>query len=76
MLFPDHSAPETAGESSPVPGSTHSHCPAVAGQSMVPRYNIHPRRASSFSECGEGKEQFALPSAGIRCLCPQSCPVA
>ncbi len=28
------------------------------------------------SECGPGKAQFALPSAGIRCLRPQSCPVA
>ncbi len=28
------------------------------------------------SECGPGKAQFALPSAGIRCLYPQSCPVA
>ncbi len=28
------------------------------------------------SECGPGKVQFALPSAGIRCLYPQSCPVA
>ncbi len=27
------------------------------------------------SECGPGKAQFALPSAGIRCLYPQSCPV-
>ncbi len=29
-----------------------------------------------FSECGPGKAQFTLPSAGIRCLYPQSCPVA
>ncbi len=28
------------------------------------------------SECGPGKAQFALPSADIRCLRPQSCPVA
>ncbi len=28
------------------------------------------------SECGPEKAQFALPSAGIRCLHPQSCPVA
>ncbi len=27
------------------------------------------------SECGPGKVQFALPSTGIRCLYPQSCPV-
>ncbi len=127
-ISPDRSAPGSPGESSPGPGSTTSHCPAVAGQSMVPRYNIPSRRASSggtffpkwgfdispptrtvetvglasegaqlidsglstevvetilhsrapsfFSECGRGKAQFALPSAGIRCLCPQSCPVA
>ncbi len=132
-ISPDRSAPGSPGESSPGPGSTTSHCPAVAGQSMVPRYNIPSRRASSgaprqegpsfpsrgfdispptrtvetvglasegaqlidsglstevvetilhsrapsfFSECGWGKAQFALPSAGIRCLCPQSCPVA
>ncbi len=31
---------------------------------------------SSFSDCGPGNAQFALPSVGIRCLCPQSCPVA
>ncbi len=35
------------GESSPGLGSTTSHCPAVAGQSMVPRYDIPSRRASS-----------------------------
>ncbi len=28
------------------------------------------------SECGPEKAQFALPSAGIKCLRPQSCPVA
>ncbi len=28
------------------------------------------------SECGPGKAQFALPNTGIRCLYPQSCPVA
>ncbi len=37
-IFPDHSAPGSPGESSPGPGSTTSHCPTVAGQSMVPRY--------------------------------------
>ncbi len=26
--------------------------------------------SSFFSECGPGKAQFALASAGIRCLCP------
>ncbi len=128
------SAPGSPGESSPGPDSTTSHCTSVAGQSMVPRYNIPSRRtssgaprqegpsvqssghnispptrtvetvglasggpqlidsglstevvetilhsrasSSSISECGPGKAQFALPSAGIRCLCPQSHPVA
>ncbi len=37
-IFPDRSAPGSPGESLPGPGSTTSHCPAVAGQSMVPRY--------------------------------------
>ncbi len=35
--FPNHSAPGSPGESLPGPGST-SHCPTVAGQSMVPIY--------------------------------------
>ncbi len=34
--------------------STTSHCPAVAGQSMVSRYNIPPRRASSGAPRQEG----------------------
>ncbi len=37
-IFPNHSAPGSPGESSPGPGSTTSHCPTVAGQSMIPRY--------------------------------------
>ncbi len=44
---PDRSAPGSTGESSLGPGSTTSHCSSVAEQSMVPRYNIPPRRASS-----------------------------
>ncbi len=39
----DRSAPGSSGESSPGPGSTTSHCPAVAGQSVVPRFNIPSR---------------------------------
>ncbi len=31
-------------ESSPGLGSTTSHCPVVAGQSIVPRYNIPSQR--------------------------------
>ncbi len=40
-ISPDRSAPGSPGESSPGPGSTTSHCPAVAGQSMVPGYFIY-----------------------------------
>ncbi len=39
-IYPGRSAPRSPGESSPGPGSTTSHCPVVAGQSMVPRFNI------------------------------------
>ncbi len=42
--------------------STTSHCPAVAGQSMVSRYNIPPRRASSGAPCQEGP---SVPSRGL-----------
>ncbi len=40
-------APRSSGESSPGTGSSTSHCPTVAGQSMVPRFNIPSRRASA-----------------------------
>ncbi len=50
---PDCSAPGSTGESSPGPGSTTSHCPAMAGQSLVPRYNIPPLRALRI--CHNGK---------------------
>ncbi len=46
-ISPNRSAPGDPGESSPRPGSSTSNCPAVAGQSMVPRYYIPSRRASS-----------------------------
>ncbi len=36
------------------PGSTTSHCPAVAGQNMVPRYNIPSQLASSGAPRQEG----------------------
>ncbi len=36
-ISPDRSAPGSTGESSPGPGPTTSYCPAVAGQSMVPK---------------------------------------
>ncbi len=37
-------------------------CPAVAGQSMVPRYNIPSRRASSGAPC---QEEPSVPSGGL-----------
>ncbi len=42
-----HASSSSPRESSPGLGSTSSHCPTVARQSMVPRYNIPPRRTSS-----------------------------
>ncbi len=39
-ISPDRSAPGSPGESLPGPGSTTSHCPAVALQILVPRYNM------------------------------------
>ncbi len=57
-----HSAPGSLGESSPGPGSTTYHCPAVARQSMVPRYNIPSRRASS----GAPRQVWpSVPSRGL-----------
>ncbi len=43
-------------------GSTTSHCPAVAGQSMASRYNIPPQRASSGAPRQEGP---SVPSRGL-----------
>ncbi len=53
-ISPDRSAPRTIGESSPGPGPTTSYCPAVAGQSMVPKSIIPSRRASSGAPRQEG----------------------
>ncbi len=61
-ISPDRSAPVSPGESSPGPGSTTSHCPAVAGQIMVPRYNIPSRRVSSGAPRQEGP---SVPSRGL-----------
>ncbi len=62
-IFPDRSTPGSPGESSPGPGSITSHCPAVAGQSMVPRYTYIPsRRASSGAPRQEGP---SVPSRGL-----------
>ncbi len=61
-ISPDHSAPGSPGESSPGPGSTTSHCPTVAGQSMVPRFNIPSRRASSGAPHQKG---LSVPSRGL-----------
>ncbi len=40
----------------------------------VPANVVRSILSYSFSKCGPGKAQFALPSTGIRCLRPQSCP--
>ncbi len=61
-ISPDRSAPGSPGESSPAPGSTTSHCPRMAGQSMVPRYNIPSRWASSGAPRQEG---HSVPSRGL-----------
>ncbi len=61
-ISPDRSASGSPGASLPGPGSTTSHCPAVAGQSMVPRYNIPSQRASSGAPRQEGP---SVPSRGL-----------
>ncbi len=61
-ISPDRSASGSPGESSPGPGSTTSHFPVVAGQSMVPRFNIPSRRASSGAPRQEGP---SVPSRGL-----------
>ncbi len=58
----DRSAPRSPGESSPGPGSTISHCPTVVGQSVVPRFNIPSRRASSGAP---HQERPSVPSRGL-----------
>ncbi len=61
-ISPDRSAPGSPGESLPGLGSTTSHCPAVAGQSMAPIFNIPSRRASSGDPRHEGP---SVPSKGL-----------
>ncbi len=61
-ISPDRSAPRSIGESSPGPGPTTSYCPAVAGQSMVPKSIIPSRRASSGAPRQEGP---SVPSGGL-----------
>ncbi len=60
-ISPDRSAPGSTGESSPGPGPTTSYCPAVAGQSMVPKSILPSRRASSGAPRQEGP---SVPSGG------------
>ncbi len=48
-------------------GFYYFHCPAVAGQSMVPRYNIPSRRASSGAPRQEGP---SVPSGGLEISLP------
>ncbi len=59
---PDCSAPVSTGESSSGLGSTTSNCPAVAGQSMVPRSIIPSRQASSRAP---HQEVPSVPSGGL-----------
>ncbi|XDV31033.1 hypothetical protein PO909_033810 [Leuciscus waleckii] len=57
--------PETvgsSGESSQGPGLPASYSPALAGQSMVSRSCVPPRRASSGASCQEGP---SVPSRGL-----------
>ncbi len=61
-ISPICSAQGSPVESSPGAGSTTSHCPAVAGQSMVPRFNIPSRRASSGAPRQEGS---SVTSSGL-----------
>ncbi len=61
-ISPDRSAPGSPEKSSPGPGSTTFHCPAVAGQSLVCRYNIPSRCASSGAPHQEG---HSVPSRGL-----------
>ncbi len=61
-ISPDRSAPGSTGESSPGPGPTTSYCPAVAGQSMVPKSILPSRRASSGAPHQEGP---SVPSGGL-----------
>ncbi len=58
----DRSAPGSTGESSPGPGPTTSYCPAVAGQSMVPKSILPSRRASSGAPRHDGP---SVPSGGL-----------
>ncbi len=60
-ISPDRSAPGSTGDSSPGPGPTTSYCPAVAGQSMVPKSILPSRRASSGAPRQEGP---SVPSGG------------
>ncbi len=57
-----YSSVSCPGESSQGPGSTTSHCPVVARQSMVPRCNIPSRWASSGAPRQEGP---SVPSKGL-----------
>ncbi len=62
MHFPRSLCSGSPGESLPGPGSTTFYCPAVAGQSMVPRFNIPSRQASFGAPRQEGP---SVPSRGL-----------
>ncbi len=59
-ISPDRSGPRSTGDSSP--GPTTSYFPTVAGQSMVPRFNIPSWRASSGAPRQEGP---SFPRGGL-----------
>ncbi|XDV19881.1 hypothetical protein PO909_025279 [Leuciscus waleckii] len=61
-LSPSCSAPGSSGESSQGPGLPASYSPVLAGQSMVSRSCVPPRRASSGASCQEGP---SVPSRGL-----------
>ncbi len=64
--------PGSPGESSPGPGYTTSHCPAVARQSMVHRFNVPSWRASSGAPRQEGP---SVSSRGLD-ICGQTVSLA
>ncbi|CAM4711693.1 unnamed protein product [Leuciscus chuanchicus] len=68
-LSPSGSAPGSSGKSSQGPGLPASYSPALAGQSMVSRSCVPPRRASSGASCQEGP---SVPSRGLNISPPPS----
>ncbi len=61
-ISPDLSAPRSTGESSLGPGSTTSHCPAVAGQSMVLRSHLLWNSPSGWTFCPKQGARYFTPN--------------